>query len=309
MAERLLAQGHLDHLYLLPTRQNIGKDVIASNHRLAMLRLALMDRDRRLSIDTRELEQIGTTYTIETLRNIRAEYPSDHIHFIMGMDALAGIEAWKQPWQLTDYAHLIIIERSGYQLPKKVQDWLLAHQLNAKEWNTLSHGGIQLCTTDTIDCSSTEGSPENQGWTQAITSICRCCSLYQSGEFCIYTHNTQQLVINALLERKAKDILVLDVASPTSICDQIIIATVTSNRQALALIDNLTREAKKASIPVLGSEGQQDGEWMLVDLAHVVVHIMMPDARDFYQLEKLLQPLANQSRRIEESEQQESSSY
>ena len=82
----------------------------------------------------------------------------------------------------------------------------------------------------------------------------------------------------------------------------------TSNRQALALIDSLMREAKKASIPVLGSEGQQDGGWMLVDLAHVVVHIMMPDARDFYQLEKLLQPLANQSRQIEESEEQTSAS-
>ena len=156
MAERLVAQIHLDHLYLLPVRRNIGKEVIAGAHRLAMLRLALANRDCRLSIDARELEQTDTNYTIDTLRHIRAEYPSDQINFIMGMDALANIETWKLPWQLTDYAHLIIIERNGYQLPKKVQDWVFAHQLNVKEWNTLSHGGIQLCATDTIDCSSTE---------------------------------------------------------------------------------------------------------------------------------------------------------
>ena len=78
-----------------------------------------------------------------------------------------------------------------------------------------------------------------------------------------------------------------------------IVATVNSNRQAKGLIDLLVSNAKKASIPVLGTEGLEEIAWALVDLGSIVVHIMLPEARDFYQLEKLWKSFANSYQAIE----------
>lgn len=94
-------------------------------------------------------------------------------------------------------------------------------------------------------------------------------------------------VVAALEEIKAKDVVVLDVRGLTSITDFMIIASGTSSRQVKALADNVLEKAKAAGHRPLGVEGEREAEWILVDLADVVVHVMLPSIRDFYQLEKL----------------------
>jgi len=95
------------------------------------------------------------------------------------------------------------------------------------------------------------------------------------------------LVINALEELKAVDVVVLDVRGKSSVTDFMVIASGTSNRHVKAMANNVVVEAKKAGIIPLGVEGENISEWVLVDLVDVVVHIMLPETRDFYQLEKL----------------------
>ena len=95
------------------------------------------------------------------------------------------------------------------------------------------------------------------------------------------------LAVTALEELKAINIQVLDVTSLTSITDIMIIASGRSNRQVKALADKVQEMIKQAGIPVLGVEGQQDAEWILVDIGDVIVHIMQPATRTYYQLEKL----------------------
>ncbi|MBN1379529.1 MAG: ribosome silencing factor [Gammaproteobacteria bacterium] len=97
----------------------------------------------------------------------------------------------------------------------------------------------------------------------------------------------KQLVVEALEDIKALDIKVLDVQGLTSVTDYMIIATGTSNRHVKSLADNLLEKAVKQKIKPLGMEGQQEGDWVLVDLGDVVAHIMQPDVRAFYNLEKL----------------------
>ena len=96
-----------------------------------------------------------------------------------------------------------------------------------------------------------------------------------------------ELAVDALEDVKAIDIRVLDVLSKSSVTDIMIFASGNTSRQVKALANSVAEKAKKAGIPALGIEGDDSSEWILVDLGDVVVHIMQPAIREFYNLEKL----------------------
>lgn len=94
-------------------------------------------------------------------------------------------------------------------------------------------------------------------------------------------------VVDALEDVKATDIKVIDVSELTSVTSYMIIASGSSNRQTKALADNVQKKLKEKGAGIRGVEGEQEGEWVLVDLGDVVVHIMLPATRDYYNLEQL----------------------
>ncbi|GMQ75386.1 MAG: ribosome silencing factor [Gammaproteobacteria bacterium] len=96
-----------------------------------------------------------------------------------------------------------------------------------------------------------------------------------------------QLAVDALEDLKAVDIVQLDVRELSDFTDFMIIANGRSARQVAALAENVVMKAKRAGETPLGVEGLRGGEWVLVDLCDVVVHVMQPEVREFYQLEKL----------------------
>lgn len=99
----------------------------------------------------------------------------------------------------------------------------------------------------------------------------------------------KQLAIDALEDLKGKDIKVLDVRGKSNITDVMVFVSGTSGRHLKSLGESVVVKAKQAGVPPLGIEGENSGEWVLVDLGDVVVHVMMPEIRDFYKLEKLWQ--------------------
>jgi len=96
-----------------------------------------------------------------------------------------------------------------------------------------------------------------------------------------------QIVIEALDDLKAVDVRVIDVRGKSSVTDVMVVATGTSTRHVKSLADNVVDKIKKNGGKPLGIEGEDVGEWVLVDLADVVVHVLQAEMRDFYQLEKL----------------------
>ena len=95
------------------------------------------------------------------------------------------------------------------------------------------------------------------------------------------------LVVDALDDVKAKDIVRLDVRDMTTVTDYMVVASGTSSRHVKALVENVAEKAKEAGHRPVGIEGEEDGEWVLLDLQDTLVHVMLPKVREFYNLEKL----------------------
>jgi ribosome-associated protein len=98
---------------------------------------------------------------------------------------------------------------------------------------------------------------------------------------------TRKLALQALEALKADNIVVLDVHAQASFTDYMIFASGSSTRHVSAIADSVVEAAKATGDPALGVEGEDVGEWVLVDLGDVVVHVMLPDVRLYYELEKL----------------------
>jgi ribosome silencing factor RsfS/YbeB/iojap len=95
------------------------------------------------------------------------------------------------------------------------------------------------------------------------------------------------LVVAALDDMKAQNVKVLDVRKQTDVTDTLVLASGTSDRHVRSIADRVIEKAKAAGHRPLGVEGERDGEWVLVDLQDVIVHVMLPRVREFYGLEKL----------------------
>jgi ribosome-associated protein len=97
----------------------------------------------------------------------------------------------------------------------------------------------------------------------------------------------QKIVIAALEDIKARDIVAYDVTHITALFDRVVIASADSSRQLKALARNVADEARKAGWSITGTEGEDGGDWVLVDLGDMIVHLMQPAVREHYNLEEL----------------------
>ena len=97
----------------------------------------------------------------------------------------------------------------------------------------------------------------------------------------------REIVLGALADMKAVDVKALDVRGLTDITDTMVVASGTSDRHVKSIADRVVQRCKEAGFRPFGLEGERDGEWVLLDLNDVVLHVMLPRVRQFYALEKL----------------------
>ncbi len=96
-----------------------------------------------------------------------------------------------------------------------------------------------------------------------------------------------RIVQAALEDMKAVNVKVIDVRGLTDVADTLVIASGTSDRHVRSIADRVIEQAKASGVRPLGTEGEREGEWVLVDLRDIVVHVMLPRVREFYALERL----------------------
>lgn len=97
----------------------------------------------------------------------------------------------------------------------------------------------------------------------------------------------KQLAVDALEDLKGKEIKCLDVREMTDITDYMVIASGTSNRHVKSMVESVVVKCKEKGVPPLGVEGEDAAGWVLIDLVDVLVHVMLPKVREFYDLERL----------------------
>lgn len=105
------------------------------------------------------------------------------------------------------------------------------------------------------------------------------------------TPELEKIAIDAANDLKAIDLVTYDVREITSIADTMVICTGRSNRHVKSIAENVVTQAKANKVKYIRMEGQQEGEWVIVDLGDVVVHVMLPATRAFYHLEDLWAPI------------------
>jgi ribosome-associated protein len=102
------------------------------------------------------------------------------------------------------------------------------------------------------------------------------------------------MVLSSLDDDKAMDVVAIPLAGKSSIADYMVIASGTSSRQLMAIADHLGKTLKDNGVKSTGTEGAQQGDWILIDAGDIIVHLFRPEVRDFYQLEKMwLEPNTN----------------
>lgn len=97
----------------------------------------------------------------------------------------------------------------------------------------------------------------------------------------------KQFVIEKIEDLKGRDVIDLNVQGKSTVTDTMLVCSGNSKRHVASIADNVVSETKQIGHPPMSVEGQDTGEWVLVDLGDIIVHVMQDEARDFYQLEKL----------------------
>lgn len=120
----------------------------------------------------------------------------------------------------------------------------------------------------------------------------KTCIIYQHGltqDIELNQSEYLKFVIDTIDDMKARDLVEIDVSEKGTVTDKLLICSGNSKRHVSSIAENLVVETKKIGHAPLSVEGKESGEWVLVDLGEIVVHVMQDEARDFYQLEKLWQ--------------------
>jgi nicotinate-nucleotide adenylyltransferase len=152
-AQQLTHQLDLSTLFLMPCREPVHKNSLtfSTEQRLKMLKISTQNISN-IEIDTREINRTSDSYTIDSLKEIKRQYPDQAIGLIIGMDSFNNLSTWKQFEQFNQYCHLIVLSRPGEQQQHTIQNFTLVE--NKTELSTKISGLLYFADTDQHNISS-----------------------------------------------------------------------------------------------------------------------------------------------------------
>jgi nicotinate (nicotinamide) nucleotide adenylyltransferase/ribosome silencing factor RsfS/YbeB/iojap len=287
LAELALQNLDLDEVRLVPTAlpPHKPRPDLDGASRLRLL------RELPYRVETLEVDRGGASYTVDTLEALAAREPGTAWILLMGSDQLAGFGQWRRPERILELASLAVSPRPGCEDP------VLPDLLRGRErplWSGAPGEFVALPGTQ-VDLASTGlRSHLARGLTppgippQVLAAICR---ENQYRNDCLGERMTLEprlaSVVEAARSKKAFRIRLFDVTGIASFTDTFAFMSGSSDRQNRAIADAVEEQLKAIGTRPLSREGEQNGNWILLDFGDIIVHVMDEDTRGFYNLEGL----------------------
>lgn len=302
--DTVLKKAGLDKVLVIPASRNPLKHPVegpSAEDRFAMTKLAFSDFGANVTVDSRELDRGGASYTIETVRSLQKENPADEFYLIIGMDKMEELADWKEAESLLKEVHFIFVSRPGFDFPKDKSDLpeFLQNATGDFDFNfvELKTGKtLQFLRLKDVEISGTEirkwlriGKSVQKYLPLAVENYIREHKLYaplkdRIGDFEAFTHFCAQVIFDKKgIQPRAFDLTAL--SAPT---EYTLVASGTSTRHAAALAENIMQAVKaEYNVHALSLEGIEEGRWVLIDYGALIVHIFYDYVRQEYALENL----------------------
>lgn len=296
---------NLDEIKVIPAYQSPGKDLISNpevEHRFKMAEACLADLGEGFSIDRREIDRKGVSYSIDTLKSLKEENGDLDLYLIIGLDQFNSFDQWKDYKEILNISHLIVISRPGFSFPLNKSSFPLGLQNLIEDFDgyqSLAKSGklIHFLRLQDTDISSSEirkklkiGQAVDKFLSLQVERYIKEQKLYESDgpkvdnykEFTVFSAEflNSKGAINTLAFdfEKVKD----------SIVDYSIVCSATNKRQTVSMAETLIDKIKTTySIRPLAIDGIEDGRWVVLDYGSLIIHIFYDFVRKEYHLEQL----------------------
>ena len=287
------------------------KDSIATSvdHRFEMLKRALSDYPN-YQVDDCEITRIETSYTFDTIQDFRERFPKQRLCLIIGADSFLNLHTWHRYQELIEQVHIIVMSRPGYELelPEYItlQQTVSINQIGERKEPSIavfhdSHFDISSTRIRSIfhqiaKKSNKQQESELRLKLKKIMPVSVFDYIQQQQNYTLPPQNFENKmkpekiknqVVEALEDIKGKDIRVIDIKDISDFADYMIVVSGTSDTHVRALARAASTKLRQQGVIPLGENGADIGEWILVDFGDVVLHVMRPEVREYYDLEKL----------------------
>lgn len=297
----------LDQIKIIPAYQSPGKDIISKpspEDRCKMAELCLKDLGDNFLLDDYEIEQKGISYTIETLRHLKAQDPAAELYLIIGLDQFNSFDSWKEFEDIVKMSHLIVTSRPGYTFPLNKSSFPQGLQSLIEDFDgyqSLLKSGkmIHFIRLKDIDVSSSEirkklqiGQAVDKFLSLKVENYIKENKLYESDGPKVNDYKSFTIEAANFLESKnAINTLAFDFESLNDyMVDYSIVCSATNKRQTVSMAEALIEKMKATySVRPIAIDGIEDGRWVVLDYGSLIVHIFYDFVRQEYHLEQLWQ--------------------
>ena len=279
-----------------PHKQSTSASI---EQRYKMLQIALQDEPQHIA-DRTEIDRQARSYTYDTVLAFQRRFADRNLVLIIGADSLQQLHAWYRYEDLVDQVNIIALNRPGYNV--QVPEYLGSRLVDSIAELRAHAAGKLLCYPHTeFDVSSTrlrsilrlpldDRSNEEEQYLRDNIKPEVLDYIFNQKLYITESMGPKELkdqVVTSLEDLKGVDITTLDIAEISDFADYMIVVSGTSDTHVKALARAASDDLRRRGVKPLNEDGADLGEWVLVDFGDVVLHVMRPEVREYYDLEKL----------------------
>lgn len=294
----------LKTVHIIPSFSNplkVNLEGPGPEERLEMTRLAFQSYGDQFVVDDREILRKGKSYTIDTIKELKKEFPGDELYMIIGADLFEELPEWKNFEKIFEEINVVVMTRPGFELPSSLDElppWLkpLTEEFDFNFAQLKTDKTIQFVSLPEIDVSATNvrkrlrlGRPVDQFIPLAAENFIRERGLYKRQhqkveDFKKFAQHCAQI----LSDKKAVSIMGFDLEGISPTTDIALVASGTSTRHTSSLAEAVMRSAKdEFNLSPFSIEGVDEGRWVVVDYGSLMIHLFYDFVRQEYNLEGL----------------------